>query len=245
MARAHSHAFVEAVLRAVPEQGYRRVDADTILSPGSGPAIADAAGAVITAASIAVAAGTATKCLLCRTPARSSCRIGPCHGILPREQCSCRRASCPCRAQVSPGSRWSISDVHHGNGTQDIFWNDPEAFYAAALHPPVSPIYPGTGATWREQGAHANVVNVPIRPGGGGDLFRAGFRDEILPALAVFKPDFILVSAGFDAHKDDPLADLRLTETDFAWATARFGESLARKTCVAAVWCRCWKAATT
>jgi acetoin utilization deacetylase AcuC-like enzyme len=106
-------------------------------------------------------------------------------------------------------------DVHHGNGTQEIFWGDADAFYASTHQ---FPNYPGTGARG-ERGAHNNVVNVPIAPGSGGELFRAGMTEEVLPALAAFRPDFILVSAGFDAHKDDPLADLRLTEDDFAWAT--------------------------
>ncbi|TAL02950.1 MAG: histone deacetylase family protein [Rhodospirillaceae bacterium] len=214
MARAHPRAFVEAVLRAVPEQGFRSIDADTILSPGSGAAIADAAGAVITAVD-AVAGGTA---------ANAFCAVRP-----PGHHAESTRAMGFClvnnvaigalHARAAYGYRRIAVvdfDVHHGNGTQDIFWNDPEAFYASTHQ---FPNYPGTGAR-REQGAHANVVNVPIRPGGGGDPFRAGFMDEILPALTVFKPDFILVSAGFDAHKDDPLADLHLTETDFAWATA-------------------------
>jgi acetoin utilization deacetylase AcuC-like enzyme len=121
-------------------------------------------------------------------------------------------------------------DVHHGNGTQEIFWDDAEAFYASTHQ---YPFYPGTGAR-AERGQHNNVVNVPLAAGSRGDVFRAGLSDEILPALAAFKPDFLLISAGFDAHKDDPLAQLRLTEDDFAWATARLME-VARTACAGRV----------
>jgi acetoin utilization deacetylase AcuC-like enzyme len=215
MSRAHPRAFVEAVLGAVPAQGYVRVDADTILSPGSGAAIADAAGAVVMAVD-AVAEGEA---------ANAFCAVRP-----PGHHAESSRAMGFCLVNnVAVGAMHARAvhghrrvavidfDVHHGNGTQDILWNDADAFYASTHQ---FPNYPGTG-TREERGAHGNVVNVPIAPGGGGDVFRAGFTGEILPALAAFKPDFILVSAGFDAHKSDPLADLRLDENDFAWATAQ------------------------
>ena len=107
-------------------------------------------------------------------------------------------------------------DVHHGNGTQEMFWDDPKAFYASTHQ---FPFYPGTGAR-SEIGAHGNIVNVPLAAGGKADVFRGGFNDEILPALTAFRPDFIFISAGFDAHEDDPLGGLWLNENDFAWATA-------------------------
>ena len=215
MSRAHPRTFIEAVLGAVPAEGYMRVDADTILSPGSGAAIADAAGAVVMAVD-AVAKGDAANAFCAVRPpghhAESTHAMGFC--LVNNVAVGAMHA----RA-VHGYRRVAVIDfdVHHGNGTQDIFWNDAEAFYASTHQ---FPNYPGTGAR-TERGAHANVVNVPIAPGGGGDVFRAGITDEILPALAAFKPDFILVSAGFDAHKSDPLADLRLDEDDFAWVTAQ------------------------
>jgi acetoin utilization deacetylase AcuC-like enzyme len=106
-------------------------------------------------------------------------------------------------------------DVHHGNGTQDMFTPHPDLFYASTHQ---SPLYPGTGRP-DETGVAHNVVNAPLAPGAGGPEFRRAFEREILPALSTFGPELVIISAGFDAHRDDPLAQLRLDETDFAWAT--------------------------
>ena len=105
-------------------------------------------------------------------------------------------------------------DVHHGNGTQDIFWADKDLFFASTHQ---MPLYPGTGALG-EVGV-GNVFNAPLRPGDGGEPFREAMESRILPALKNFGPDVVVISAGFDAHRDDPLANLQLVESDFAWAT--------------------------
>jgi len=110
-------------------------------------------------------------------------------------------------------------DVHHGNGTQDIFWNDKNLYFASTHQ---MPLYPGTGAL-RETGV-GNIFNAPLSPGDGGDPFKKAFEERILPSLRNFSPDIVLISAGFDAHKDDPLANLNLTEPDFGWATAKLAE---------------------
>ena len=110
-------------------------------------------------------------------------------------------------------------DVHHGNGTQDIFWSDKNLYFASTHQ---MPLYPGTGAL-RETGV-GNIFNAPLRPGDGGDPFKEAFESRILPSLRNFAPDLVLISAGFDAHKDDPLANLQLTEPDFGWATAKLAE---------------------
>jgi acetoin utilization deacetylase AcuC-like enzyme len=224
MARAHPREFVEAVLEAVPDKGFARVDMDTVLSAGSGPAIVEAAGALVAAVD-AVSKGDVQNAF---------CAVRP-----PGHHAESQRAMGFClinnvavgalHARAAHGfKRIAVVDfdVHHGNGTQDIFWGDADAFYASTHQ---YPNYPGTGAQ-KERGAHNNVVNFPMAPGSAGDVFRGGMRDEVLPALVRFKPDFILVSAGFDAHKDDPLADLRLTEADFAWATAELAK-VAREMC--------------
>jgi acetoin utilization deacetylase AcuC-like enzyme len=114
-------------------------------------------------------------------------------------------------------------DVHHGNGTQDIFWSD-EDLYLGSTHQ--MPLYPGTGAL-TETGV-GNIWNAPLRPGDAGDRFKEAFEQRILPALRNFAPDIVLISAGFDAHQDDPLANLRLVEPDFAWATNKIAEVAAR-----------------
>jgi acetoin utilization deacetylase AcuC-like enzyme len=110
-------------------------------------------------------------------------------------------------------------DVHHGNGTQDIFWQDPDLFFASTHQ---MPLYPGTGAV-SETGV-GNIFNAPLRPGDGGERFREAFETRVLPGLMGFRPDLILISAGFDAHEADPLANLRLVEADFAWATEQIAD---------------------
>jgi acetoin utilization deacetylase AcuC-like enzyme len=214
IARAHPGNYLARVLAAIPTDGLGQLDADTIVSPGSADAILRAAGAVVQAVD-AVARGEADNAFCAVRPpghhAESDRPMGFC--LVNNAAVGALHA----RA-VHGHARMAVIDfdVHHGNGTQEIFWDDAEAFYASTHQ---YPFYPGTGSR-AEKGAHRNVVNVPLAAGSAGDVFRGGFLDEILPALTAFKPDFILVSAGFDAHKDDPLGGLRLTENDFAWATA-------------------------
>ena len=114
-------------------------------------------------------------------------------------------------------------DVHHGNGTQDIFWNDKDLYFGSTHQ---MPLYPGTGAL-SETGV-GNIWNAPLRPGDAGDRFKEALQSRILPALRNFSPDIVLISAGFDAHADDPLANLRLLEPDFAWATNEIAEVAAK-----------------
>jgi acetoin utilization deacetylase AcuC-like enzyme len=110
--------------------------------------------------------------------------------------------------------------VHHGNGTQDIFWSDASVMYASTHQ---MPLYPGTGAR-SERGDHDTIVNAPLRPGADGDTFREAFETAILPRIEAFRPDLVIISAGFDAHWRDPLASLNLTEADFGWATKKLME---------------------
>ncbi|GAA3062327.1 histone deacetylase family protein [Rhizobium viscosum] len=111
-------------------------------------------------------------------------------------------------------------DVHHGNGTQDIFWDDPSVLFCSTHQ---MPLYPGTGAK-DENGAHGTIVNAPLSPNVGSDHFREAFKSRVLPALTDFRPDLIIISAGFDAHHRDPLAQINLTGEDFDWATGRLLE---------------------
>ena len=111
-------------------------------------------------------------------------------------------------------------DVHHGNGSQEIFWADRTVMYGSTHQ---MPLYPGTGAVG-ERGEHDTVVNAPLRPGDGGERFREAFSTVILPRLDDFHPDLIVISAGFDAHARDPLANLNLLEADFDWATRKLME---------------------
>jgi acetoin utilization deacetylase AcuC-like enzyme len=111
-------------------------------------------------------------------------------------------------------------DVHHGNGTQEIFWSDADMFYGSTHQ---MPLYPGTGSV-QETGV-GNIFNAPLRAGDGGEQFREAMNAVILPALDAFGPDLVIISAGFDAHHRDPLGSLQLTEEDFAWITLRLMET--------------------
>jgi acetoin utilization deacetylase AcuC-like enzyme len=106
-------------------------------------------------------------------------------------------------------------DVHHGNGTQDLFWSDPDVLFISSHE---MPLYPGSGA--RSETGAGNIVNLPLRSGSGSDEFRQIWTDEGLPTLETFRPELIIVSAGFDAHERDPLASINLTAEDFGWITA-------------------------
>lgn len=110
-------------------------------------------------------------------------------------------------------------DVHHGNGTQDIFWNDTSVLFCSTHQ---MPLYPWSGD--KKTGIKNNVVNAPLSPNTGSDHFREAFKSRVLPALVDFSPDLIIISAGFDAHHRDPLAQINLVGDDFDWATGRILE---------------------
>lgn len=215
MARAHPRAFVERVMAMMPDRGLRGIDADTVVSPGSAEAVPRAAGAVVHAVDL-VAGGKADNAFCAVRPPGHHAESNRAMGF-----CVVNNAAIGAyHARAAHGlNRVAVVDfdVHHGNGTQDIFWDDADAFYASTHQ---YPLYPGTGSA-EETGAHGNVVNVPLRPGSRGDAFRSGMTERVLPALTAFKPDIVIISAGFDAHKDDPLANLGFVEDDYAWATAQ------------------------
>ena len=212
--RAHPDHYLDHLREAIPEDGLIHLDGDTVVSPGSSEAMARAAGAV--AQAVDAVAGKQASNAFCavRPPGHHA------ESNRPMGFCLINNVAVGAlHARAAHGfKRVAVIDidVHHGNGTQQIFWDDAEAFYASTHQ---YPFYPGSGAR-REKGAHNNIVNVPLAAGSGSDVFRGGLNDEILPALTAFRPDFVFISAGFDAHKDDPLGGLTLSENDFAWATA-------------------------
>ncbi len=221
VARVHPRDFIAAVLEAVPQRGHAALDADTVLSPRSGEAALRAVGAVCAAVD-AVVAGEADNAFCAVRP--------PGHHAEPdRSMGFCLFNSVAIGAQRARQKhgleRAGIIDfdVHHGNGTQAIFENNPHVFYASTHQ---SPLYPGTGA--RSETGVGNVVNVPLRPMSGSSEFRRAVNEFILPALEDFRPDIILVSAGFDAHRSDPLAQLMLVEEDYGWVTERLLACAAR-----------------
>jgi acetoin utilization deacetylase AcuC-like enzyme len=215
--RVHPGRLVERLLAAVPQTGHVGIDADTILSPQSGRAALHAAGAVAAAVD-AVMAGEADNAFCAVRPPGHHAEPGRPMGF-----CLFNNVAVGAlRTRAAHGlTRIAVIDfdVHHGNGTQARFWDDAGLFYASTHQ---SPLYPGTGA--KGETGVGNIVNVPIRPMGGSREFRLGFTREILPALDAFRPEMVLISAGFDAHKSDPLAQLLLDETDYTWVTERLIE---------------------
>ena len=211
---AHPEEFVEKVRRSIPEEGIVRVDADTSVSPKSWQAALTAIGAA-NAAVDDVFSGAADNVFVASRPPGHHAEKVTAMGF-----CLFNNAAIAARyAQLHHGAeRVAIVDwdVHHGNGTQDIFWDDPSVLYCSTHQ---MPLYPGTGA--RNETGAGNIVNAPLAPRTGSDTFRDAFLSRVLPAIDDFRPDLVIISAGFDAHHRDPLAEINLTEEDFDWATGQ------------------------
>ena len=212
--RVHTQAHVDRILAIAPESGTVRLDEDTLMSPASAEAGLRAAGAVVAAVD-AVMKGHA---------ARAFCAVRP-----PGHHATPNAAMGFCLFNnIAVGAAHALAahglkrvaiadfDVHHGNGTQDIFQREPRVLFISSHQ---WPLYPGTGS--REEQGVGNVINAPLSPGEGSYEFRTLWNDVLLPRLHAFKPQLVLVSAGFDAHQRDPLANLELQAEDYAWITER------------------------
>ena len=223
LTRVHPLAYVEAIQRASPTQGAIQLDSDTAMSPGTFEAALRSAGGATFAVDEVVMRRVDNAFVATRPPGHHA------EAATPMGFCFFNNAAVAARhAQAAHGvERVAIVDfdVHHGNGTQDIFWNDPTVMYASTHQ---MPLYPGTGAL-SETGEHNQIVNAPLRAGDGGDAFRDAFETAILPRLDDFAPDLLIISAGFDAHFRDPLGGLNLSEADFAWVTERLVALAARR----------------
>jgi acetoin utilization deacetylase AcuC-like enzyme len=211
----HPIEYVTQIRDATPEHGLVRIDADTSMSPGSFEAALRAVGGAIHAVDEVLTKKAANAFVATRPPGHHAEKARP-MGF-----CFFDNAAIAARyAQRQHGiARAAIVDfdVHHGNGSQDIFWADKTVMYCSTHQ---MPLYPGTGAII-ESGEYNTIVNAPLNPGDGGEAFRAAFENRILPRLREFQPELIIISAGFDAHMRDPLANLNLVEADFAWATQK------------------------
>ena len=210
----HTDAHVDRILAAAPGPGGRhQIDADTVMSEGSLEAALRAAGGAMRAVD-AVMEGWARAAFVATRP--------PGHHAEPNRAmgfCLFSNAAIAARHARERHGLKRIAvvdfDVHHGNGTQACFESDADLFYASSHQ---YPCYPGTGAR-SERGVAGNIVNAPLPPGSGSKAFRDAWERELIPALQEFAPELLIISAGFDAHKADPLAQLRVETEDFAWLT--------------------------
>ncbi len=211
--RCHPEAYLERVKAAVPGKGWVALDADTHLSPGSLTAAWRAVGACFAAVDAVMAGEVSNAFVGCRPPGHHAERqtaMGFC--IFGNVAIAAKHA-----LEVHGMERVAIVDfdVHHGNGTQDLLWDEARTLFISSHQ---MPLYPGSGAV-HETGAHDNVINVPLAPMTGGREMRRVYEAEILPALDDYDPQFVLISAGFDAHEADPLANLNWSTADFEWVT--------------------------
>jgi len=211
--RCHPAGYLDRVAAAVPTEGWALLDGDTYLAPGSLRAAERAAGGVCAAVDAVIAGETARAFVACRPPGH--------HAETAQAMGFCLFGSVAIGAKRALDhhglSRVAVLDfdVHHGNGTQDLLWNEARAMFVSSHQ---MPLYPGSGAA-SEVGAHGQVLNLPLRAGTGGAAMRAVWGPA-LEKVRAFAPELILLSAGFDAHEDDPLASLCWQAEDFRWLTA-------------------------
>jgi acetoin utilization deacetylase AcuC-like enzyme len=212
LALIHTQAMINRVLTGIPEHGLTHFDADTVASAGSKQAALRAVGALCDAVD-KISNHAADKAFCAVRP--------PGHHAMPGYPMGfCLFNNVAIGAEYAR-TRYGLEriaivdfDVHHGNGTQAAFYEQPQVLYASSHQ---WPYYPGSGHP-TETGV-GNIINVPLKSGTDGVTFRAKYQEIILPAVHQFNPQLIFISAGFDAHKDDPLASLRLVEDDFRWIT--------------------------
>ena len=225
LTRVHPTDYVRAILGIRPEPGEQvPLDNDTVMSSGSAEAALRAAGGAVHAVNAVMEGWAKTAFVATRPPGH--------HAERSRPMGFCLFSNAAIAARHAQ-AHWGLQrvavvdfDVHHGNGTQHIFSADPGLFYASSHQ---FPCFPGTGAV-TERGDSGNILNVPLAPGATGSDFRDAWEHIIIPALAAFAPELLIVSAGFDAHKADPLAQLRLETGDFRWVTEQL-LAVARRCC--------------
>jgi acetoin utilization deacetylase AcuC-like enzyme len=215
IALCHPMDYITALREAAPREGLIHLDADTSMSPRSFEAALRGAGGAIHAIDEVLTNKAANAFVAARPPGH--------HAETARPMGFCLFDNVAIAARYAQ-QRYGIAsaaivdfDVHHGNGSQEIFWSDKTVMYCSTHQ---MPLFPGSGAVG-ETGEHNTVVNAPLRPGDGGAAFRAAFDNRILPRLAEFRPELVIISAGFDAHMRDPLANINLAEADFVWVTQK------------------------
>jgi acetoin utilization deacetylase AcuC-like enzyme len=215
IARAHSQSYLDALEQASPSIGYAALDSDTAMNSSTLAAARFAAGGAVAAVE-AVMTGAADNAFVASRPPGHHAGAGSAMGF-----CFLNNVAVAARSAMATHGAERVAivdfDVHHGNGTQEIFWDEKNVLFCSTHQ---APFYPGTGG-FNETGAHDNVLNAPLRAGADGEIFLEALREAILPRLKKFCPDLLLISAGFDAHVADPLGGLRLEVRDFSEATKR------------------------
>lgn len=216
--RCHPQSYLDRIAAAVPVEDWHMLDGDTYLSPGSLTAARHAAGGAVAAVD-AVLDGDADSAFVAMRPPGHHAELQTPMGF-----CIFSNAAIAAKHALDGRGLDRVAvldfDVHHGNGTQAILWDEPRALFASSHQ---MPLWPGTGAA-SERGAHDNVINAPLRPGSDGRVARQVWGG-ILERVADFSPQLVIISAGFDAHDDDPLAQLCWRENDFAAITQAIAET--------------------
>ena len=211
--RVHPQRHIDRLASALPDRGFAQIDGDTFVSPGSLRAARRAAGAVLRAVDMVMAGEVANAFCAIRPPGHHAERETP-MGF-----CLFGNAALAAKYALDHHGLSRVAvvdfDVHHGNGTQDLLWDEPRALFIGSHQ---MPLWPGTGSP-EERGAHDNVLNIPLPPNSTGAEMRAAYVAQAFPRLEAFRPELVIISAGFDAHQDDPLAQLRWAAGDFRWLT--------------------------
>jgi acetoin utilization deacetylase AcuC-like enzyme len=218
----HPEHYITRIRQAIPAAGIYQLDADTHVSHGSLHAALRGVGGACHAVDLVMQDTAQNAFVSMRPPGHHAERATP-MGF-----CLFGTVAIAARHAMEHHGLQRVAvvdfDVHHGNGTQDLLWDEQRAFFVSSHQ---MPLWPGTGKA-DERGAFGNVMNIPLPPGTDGAKFRQIYEDTVLPQLDRFAPELVLVSAGFDAHRDDPLAQLDLLEDDFAWVTGALCDIAAR-----------------
>ncbi|MCC0081012.1 MAG: histone deacetylase family protein [Rhodobacter sp.] len=213
--RCHPQSYVDQIRAAVPVLGQVQLDADTWISSGSWDAALNGLGALLGALDAVMSGEGRNAFAAIRPPGHHA------ETAKPMGFCLFGNVAIAAKRALDHHGLARVAvldfDVHHGNGTQDLLWTEDRALFVSSHQ---FPLWPGTGRA-DETGAHGNVINLPLPPGTDGPAFRAAWDEQVFPRIDSFAPELILVSAGFDAHRDDPLAQLALEVQDFDWITRR------------------------